>query len=141
MEINRDCPACKGTGKLPEIKYEGGSFAASICYDCKGRGDFPPVDIENLLQRIKGRKAGTIKSVMTSYLPAGEKDELAYRRAYYVWRMARFHGGKDMTMPVVAAMGIGSDPFIKELNEIVDAVAKTAFGSNMRAAYAWRGLI
>lgn len=130
----KNCTRCDGTGFIPEIKYDGGSLPSRPCYSCEGRGEFPPVDVESLLLRIKGRKG--LRSTMTSYCPVGE-DRVAYSRAYYVWRMARFHGGKDTTMPFMASIMIGGDPYLEELNQLADEVAKAVFGSDMRAAQIW----
>ena len=63
------------------------------------------------------------------------------KRIYYVWRLARFHGGADVCLPMGATMDSHADPFIKELDTIADKVAKMVFGSDMAAAYRWGGLL
>jgi len=111
-------------------------FADRKCYSCDGKGTFEAFDNAAILTAIKGRKEGTIKSSMVSYAKPNE-DKVFHSRCYYVWRLARFHGGVDMTMPVMASVFTQGDPFIAELDTLSDAVAQTCFGSNMKAAYRW----
>ena len=59
------------------------------------------------------------------------------RRAYYVWRVARFHGGVDMTMPVMASVEIHGDPYRAELDALTDAMERKYLGSDLRAARIW----
>jgi hypothetical protein len=59
------------------------------------------------------------------------------QRAYYVWRLAQFHGGVDMRMPMVAGMVVRGDPFLDDLDALADETAKKFLGSNMRAAARW----
>lgn len=70
------------------------------------------------------------------------KDGYQAARAYYVWRMARFNGGIDMTMPMSADLVVRGDPFRAKLDALADAVAKRAFGLDMsaarKAAQTWR---
>jgi len=84
----------------------------------------PTVQKESIVEEIKGRKG------LCSKRPEGS-------RAYYVWRMARFHGGADVTMPVVASVLRGNDPFVKELDALAELVAKKVFGTDMAAALRW----
>ena len=116
----RPCTRCDGSGK--------GSTLYPTCRFCKGTGYFDPPNLTEILQEI------VIKGRLRSSRP---KDI----RAYYVWRMARFHGGKDLTFPGTASMLIVGDPFIDELDQIADAVAKRAFGTDMAAALRWRNIL
>jgi hypothetical protein len=59
------------------------------------------------------------------------------RRAYYVWRMARFHGGVDTTIPFTASVRTHADPWVAELDAMADKVAEDQFGSNLQAAARW----
>ena len=62
--------------------------------------------------------------------------------AYYVWRMARFHGGVDVTMPIMASLFAPKDKvLLATLDTLADVIAKESFGTNMAAARRWRGLI
>ena len=62
---------------------------------------------------------------------------IANRRAYYVWRMARFHGGADVTMPMVADLFCGRDAYRPELDAYADALAKKVYGTNLAAVHRW----
>lgn len=119
----RSCTRCSATGKLS--LFEGHS---TTCYYCKGSGVFAAPDIPALLAAIRGRKG------LVSRRPADS-------RAYYVWRMARFHGGVDVTLPICASGAVRGDPFLKELDALADAVAKRVYGTDLAAAYRWSGLL
>lgn len=130
---SRTCKSCKGSGKYVSHGFtsaNGDIYPERItpCCACKGEGVFLPVDVDIILAQIKGR-AG---------LRAKRPESI---RAYYVWRMARFHGGVDVTMPVVAMTEIHGDPFKPELDALSDVVAKTVFGTTMAAAYRWGALL
>jgi len=94
------------------------------CPYCDGAGTFPPVDIAAIATAIKGRKG------LCSKRPADS-------RAYYVWRMARFHGGADVTLPMTATFDVAGDPFRTELDIIADAVAKRVFGTDLAGVHRW----
>lgn len=116
----RVCPRCCGTRVIHDT-FENRSRR---CLNCNGAFQFYPPDLDKILAEIKGRKG----------LRSARPKEA---RSYYVWRMARFHGGVDVTMPVMADLELGRDPFKKELDEIADQVAKVAFGTDMAAANRW----
>lgn len=52
------------------------------------------IDIEHLTERCRGRNGGLRSSKPTAQGDSGLEQ--------YVWRMARFHGGYDTNMPVMA---------------------------------------
>lgn len=108
------------------FSYEGRSYPEkrSPCISCEGRGAYAEPCEAAIEQAIKGRKG---------LRTARPKD----RRAYYVWRMARFHGGVDMTMPVMASVEIHGDPYRAELDALADAMARKYLGSDLRAARRW----
>ncbi len=62
-------------------------------------------------------------------------------RAYFVWRLVRFHGGADVTMPVCAMGAITGDPYEPELDYFASELAKRFFGTDMAAAYRWAGAL
>jgi hypothetical protein len=104
------------------------------CSSCKGEGYFPEVDETVIRQAIlatKGKNKGKIRASMTS---TPDRDGA---RAYYVWRLARFHGGKDVTMPMMADLFVRGDPFKAELDKLADSVAKEQFGTDLAAAARW----
>ena len=94
------------------------------CYACDGKGHFEKPDYTLILQEIKGRKG------LRSSRPKS-------KRAYYVWRMARFHGGQDVTMPIIAECEISGDPYEPELSKLADMVARHVLGTDMAAAHRW----
>jgi hypothetical protein len=143
------CNQCEGKG---QYMYMEGSPAARLsrCYICEGLGYFEDCyttdcqhHIQSTIISSRGPHAGKLKSRVPSYAPKGVNDitKQRHNRAYYVWRMARFHGGADMTMPMTASMNCGHDPLIYELDAMADAVAQKAFGSNMRAVQRWMGVL
>ena len=91
------------------------------------------VDEAKIRNYLKGRK-GPLKSALGSFPPKGSSPEYAmfHRRAYYVWRMARFHGGADMTMPVMAGMNASGEPCKETLDKLADTMAREAFGTDLR---------
>ncbi len=86
----------------------------SKCVFCHHRGWFDPPDRAAILAAIRGRKG--LRSD-----PKGLSD-----REYYVWRLARFHGGRDVTMPILAMLRIEGDPFKEDLDNLADEVASAA---------------
>lgn len=136
-----NCTTCKGSGTFFSKGFtslDGKVYPDSTnpCSSCDGVGNFPPLDegvIRALILATKGRNKGRIRASMTSSFSG----DVNAARAYYVWRLARFHGGVDTRMPVLASLGSRGDPTIKALDALADAVAKEQFGSNMRAAAQW----
>lgn len=135
----RPCERCKGEKVTHShgFEYDGKVYPSrtETCSACKGVGEFPEIDEAKIITRIvatKGKNKGQIRASMTSNFSDSEEG-----RAYYVWRLARFHGGKDMTMPVMADLAVRGDPFKVELDKLADKVAKQYFGSDMAAAHRW----
>ncbi len=99
------------------------------CCCCAGRGDFPGLTQDDLLELAnqclvsKGRTKGRLKTSRPKYEPT-----VAAKRAYYVWRLARFHGGKDMTMPMGADLDIRGDGARDILDELSRIVARVGTG-------------
>lgn len=133
------CNRCKGE-KVTHHKgfeYNGKVHPdrTDSCVACKGVGEFPEVEKDAILKRIvatKGKNKGKIRASMTSNF--SDRDEA---RAYYVWRLARFHGGKDVTMPMMADLAVRGDPYKDELDKLSNEVALQFFGSDMEAAKKW----
>lgn len=139
------CKVCKGSKVRSYDAFTGSDgkvYPAHTmpCHACDGMGEFPPVDVEAIVAIIvatRGKNKGSIRAAMTS---PRKSDGVQASRAYYVWRIARFHGGKDVTMPWTADMITRGDPFKAELDALADAVAKRCFGTDMAAAMTW-GLV
>jgi len=134
------CETCNGTGKN---RYGWGR----TCYDCYGGGYFPAVEeqlprILSLITVSRGRDKGKLRRSRPKPPdckpdPIDSEENIARARAYYVWRLARFHGGADVCMPVVAEMESVNDPDKAKLDAIAEAVARRAFGTDMAAAFRW----
>ena len=128
------CGNCNGAGhKLRKgftVEDEDGTREYpskwKICHDCKGIGYFDAPDLRAILNAIKGRKPATLRSKR----PDNNRD-------YYVWRLARFHGGKDVTMPMTAELMIGCDPYRTILDEFARAIASNWFGSSNYGNARW----
>lgn len=67
---------------------------------------------------------------------------------HFVWRLARFHSGADVTMPVMSYVEIGCGGLtppagspkratLDALEAIADGIAKELGGTNMAAALKW----
>lgn len=136
----RPCQRCKGEGRThnawaKENGYEGPE--GKLCLPCKGSGQFEGLEVDAIVERIFLTKGGK-KSLRKSFASKGNRFENRLEgRAYFVWRLARFHGGADVTMPITADVIAESDPFKPELNVMANEVAKMAFGTDMAAAYRW----
>lgn len=139
------CTICKGAKTVHFEGFtsvEGKVYPSSDrpCISCQGKGEFPALDetaIKDIVTRIvatRGKNKGRIRASMTAPFRAEGFEE---GRAYYVWRLARFHGGKDMTMPMTADMIVRGDPCKGELDQLADTVAKHCFGTDMAAAQRW----
>lgn len=69
--------------------------------------------------------------------PKPTGDDVLDDRAYYVWRMARFSGGADVTLPMLASVRIGEDPERDNLDILADRAAQRYFGTDMAGAHRW----
>lgn len=136
-----NCTKCDGAGQKhsdyanfnPLTKQFTGGMQR--CHYCQGRGTFPALDVEATVSAcFTTRGAKRFRKSMTSPLPRESAEAI---RAYYVWRMARFHGGADVTMPMTAMLLIEGDPLAKTLDAISDRVALAAFGTSNAAATRW----
>ena len=138
------CTKCKGTG----TRFSKGFTADSgkvypdrtlNCSYCFGRGSFPAVDITAIIDAVmagKGEKRRFRKAWPEKFNVWRNQDS-TIRRAYYIWRLARFHGGADVTLPMTAMDVIGGDPHHKVLDAMADQVAKRVFGTDRAAAHRW----
>ena len=122
----RPCIQCKGTGRRTSPALRG-------CTRCKGRGHFDPPHLQAIATTLRGRGGKGLR-VRRPRHNLGS-------RYYYVWRMARFHGGADVCMPVMAELVIDGDPFVDELQALAEVLAHEAFGTNMAAAERWAPLL
>jgi hypothetical protein len=131
MRETRTCPRCDGRGRYESALRDG---SMRPCYTCDQVGSLPALDRDAIRSRIIRRDGELRRS-------APHCRDLTGRRAYYVWRLARFHGGADTCMPIKAETLNHGDPFLHALEEMADAHAREFFGSDMGAARRWAGLL
>lgn len=137
---SRPCKRCEGTGRDKSEWRHG-----SECLCCYGSGSFPKPDLKALLDAVTTARAGRRRLRASRPERHGGRGTAEWRigrnRAYYVWRLARFHGGADVTMPIVASVLNHDDPWIGDLDAIAEAMAKEFFGTDMAAANRWGRLL
>jgi len=127
----RHCESCKGKGKHDARTLSTGYLIAEkSCFSCKGTGTFQPINESEILNAILVSPKNK-KPRLRSTKPKGND------RAAYVWRMARFHGGVDTHLPIIASLDVNGDPFRKELDALSDRVAREYLGTDMAAAVTW----
>jgi hypothetical protein len=142
------CTSCKGLGSRtsPGFRSQAGHYypeRTDPCHACMGAGHFPGIDIPAIVELVmtgKGDKRRFRKSWPSRMSPWGNKN-VTERRAYFIWRLARFHGGADVTMPMTAMDATAGDPFKTALDALSDVVAKKVFGSDMAAAHRWGSVL
>ena len=146
VDINsaRPCTRCKGEGRTHSQWAVNNGYETAEgrkCLSCDGQGTFPGLDVKALVNACFTTK-GAKKFRKSFVSPWGKKGGgVASARAYYIWRLARFHGGADVCMPVTADMVTGGDPFKNELNLIAEHVAKLVYGTDMAGASRWGVLL
>ena len=109
-------------------------YAESLINDGYFSDSFDESAILAAIISSRGKNKGKLRSSRPKY-----GRDRASKLAYYVWRMARFHGGIDYCMPIAAAFDVYNEtlPTVAKLDALVDKVALESFGSNMRAAKRW----
>ena len=130
----RPCSQCHGTGIMSYGSYLGDR----PCNWCHGRKVFASPDYRQIIKDVctsRGNKG------FRESPPSLDRETERGARAYFVWRMARFHGGADVTMPIMAELAIKGDPWEKELDAFAGLVAERVFGTQMAAASRWSGLL
>ena len=119
-----NCTRCNGAGEVEHWRHDGTMVP---CDCCDGRGTFEAPDLEQLCAAIKGRKPRTVRSK--------RPDE---PRAWFLWRMVRFHTGKDVTLPMTATMAIEGDPFKSTLDAAALIIAHHFTGKDSIGSARWR---
>lgn len=133
-DFKRECPRCHGTRLVP---HWNGSGENQLCKNCDD-GYFKLPILSEILDGIASIYKKKIK--LRSSRPQYGTNTLAHR-CYYVWRIIRFEGGIDVTMPMMASMELGEDPYRKELDAIASAFARWFCGTDMAAALRWGPLM
>jgi hypothetical protein len=129
----RVCGDCKGTGK--------GYRKTEACSSCNGEGRFPEPDYQKILSMIVTSRGGKERIKSSPNSISSRINDITACRAYYVWRLARFHGGIDVTMPALAGILSWADPFKSELDDFACEVARRYFGTDLAAAARWAPLL
>jgi hypothetical protein len=135
------CKTCKGEMVIRHDGFtalDGTVYPPKTygCSSCHGSGTFTEPDQDQILSRIKakqGKNKGKLRASMTSNFKDGNE-----ARAYYVWRIARFHGGADVTLPMMADLGVRGDPYKDQLDILATEVAKDSFGTDLAGALRWK---
>ena len=132
----RACTRCNGAGYnlkdgfsyvTEDGKHRSHPTRWEVCYCCDGVGLFHAPRPTDLIQQVKGRKPRTLRSKRPDNT-----------RSYFVWRLARFHGGKDVCLPMGADMDIAGDPYKEVLDELARLIAKAYFGSGNFGTARWQ---
>lgn len=71
----------------------------------------------------------------------GPLRSLLLKRAYYVWRIARFYGGADTRLPAKASSLCADDPALEALDDLANSIALEAFGTNSLGPNRWREVL
>lgn len=128
MDEIRTCKHCGGSGY----------FSPGTCTTCHGEGRLVEPNEERLLLLVL-KSDDSIRRTRPRQAETGDSSsyKVACSRAYAIWRLARFNGGKDTRMPVLAELELHGDPYSDEIHEIADRVARKQFGTDMAAALKW----
>ena len=119
-----NCTRCDGTGLVDHWRRDGSKLQ---CDCCDGRGTFEAPDLEQLCIAIKGRKPRTLRSK--------RPDDV---RAWFLWRMARFHCGQDTCLPMTASLAVDGDPFVPTLDAAARVIAQHLTGKESIGSARWR---
>lgn len=125
------CKTCNGSGERPHWKHDG---TMQTCIDCDGRGYFDAPKLTEILMAIQGRKR-VMSPLLGKEIKALRSKRPDDVRAYFVWRMARFHCGIDQSIPMMAALDVSGDPY----REVLDGIAST-YGEALKQPLPWRGM-
>lgn len=144
----RACTRCAGTGVIVSEGFtsiEGKVYPTTerVCYACNGAKRFAPPYVallELTITTARGAKDGKRRMRASMNSSKAHKEGHEAERAYYVWRIAAWHGSSKpgaQCMPVMADIAIGGDPFKAELDTLAEAMAKKYYGTDMRAVMLW----
>jgi hypothetical protein len=135
IELVRDCERCGGTGKREH--WDKTRTDKVPCNNCGQQGCFYRPMLGDLLKMVVSIQNDKLR--LRSASP--KRGNHTACRAAYVWRIARFNGGEDVTMPMMAPMMLGDDPYKEYLEALADFAAKACCGTNMAGALRWAPLL
>ena len=142
----RECRDCKGQGEHVSPSFtsaEGREYPESRrkCHTCDGARAVPKPNFVAIFDAVTTKRgAAKGKRVFRKSPPELWRQStqgIANRRAYYVWRWTRFHGGADVTMPMTAELFAGRDAWQPELDAFARYVASKAFGTDRAGSHRW----
>jgi len=141
MTDTKPCNRCKGTA-VDNYVWNGKEHTHGPCARCKATGIQSKPDFAAILDLItkKNAKTGLI-SFRKSKPDLKEWHDTTHGQAYFVWRMVRFHGGADVTLPMTASLCVRNDSYYDELDAFASLLAKKFMGTDMAAAYRWAGAL
>ena len=140
----RPCKRCNGEGTVFSKGFttlEGKVYPDEprVCSCCNGSKTFDEPNfaaIEEACTTSRGAEKG--KRKFRAAWPGREHfRDHTVARAYYVWRLCRFHSGIDPTMPMTADLVVRADPYKPELDKLVDDLALKYLGNNIKGALRW----
>lgn len=146
MEDTRVCNDCKGQGEHVHAGFtslEGQRYPERryACHTCDGARVLGKPDLEGIFAAVTtARGASKGKRKFRSSPPEAWRQSnrgIENRRAYFVWRLARFHGGADVTLPMTADTFLGGDPYKPELDAYASVLAGAVFGYSKAGARRW----
>lgn len=128
-----DCRMCKGTGKQ---KHWGDSNKTYFCNTCEGTGRFPSLDeqAKDLLGMLVKKGVWCKARPKCPPYKSNHATRTLCKRAYYVWSLARFRGGRAAVMPISAMIFCEFDPELERLDKLADMLAIRVFGTSTAAA-------
>ena len=130
------CSTCKGSGRIASYL----DSSERPCSSCGGSGLFEAPDADALIQAVTCKGKGG-RRFRRSWPRAPYCGALPEKRAYYVWRLTRFHGGADVTLPMTAEMLLRGDPYVAFLDLLARKLASVVFGSGDAGGARWRAAL
>lgn len=130
---SRQCGWCKGVGSTESLRG-----MAHKCLTCCGVGSIARPDFKAIVDSLfttRGPSRGFRKSFPFKAHNPFEGGSAAM--TYKVWRLARFHGGADVTMPTTCELFTERNPWNDELDAFARIIAKLVFGTDMAATLRW----
>lgn len=138
-DATRPCTRCKGSGVQDQCEFRGENYVKvgeKPCYRCKGASTFARPDfvaIVKALTATRGKNKGGVRASAPEY----RMDDHESCRVYYTWRLFRFHAGFDVTMPMMAGLAIGGDPYEKDLDQLAELLAFRATKAPSAGTIRW----
>ena len=121
-----NCTRCHGAGLVDHWRRDG----SKVSHLLRWSRHFEAPDLEQLCAAIKGRKPRTVRSK--------RPDD---PRAWLLWRLIRFHTGKDVTLPMTSTLANEGDPFVPTIDAAARVIAQHFTGKDSIGSARWRHAI